>query len=973
MARDKQELIINAKMGWLNHRLGIDFQRALAAGTTGNPAGLLASLTFERTEESLAWILIFRALLRTLREVGAEGLKKATNPEAAFADLGARVDEALAEEVIRVGPDFFRAPADLPIVGMARNVVREWLQAIGVSKADADDLTRPSSFRTAFTEALEAVRLKQDYDYGRLNRLFEGSFEKAMQTEKGWEANARILQRQFRKALFATEIGLHQLYVPLRASWDERTAQSSTRKQSPKTRRIVVDLEAALQGWLGSHDQDDAVRLVSGGPGYGKSSCLAAIAAKLADEGRRVLFVDLNGFNPGHSLRWTIDDKFRTRLGLPEGPLEALGAESRLTLIFDGLDELAMQGKGGQSAAADFLGNINTLLEDFNHQRRRLDAIIAGREIIVDAHKDRFKPRQILHLMAYFLTDEDRRGAWNPARIEVEARGVDHLDDQRPEWWAAYYKATGLEAPGRRHSQSLPYVSDHLAPLSAVPLLNYLIAWVYTSARGQEGGPDLKPDARRNDLYARLINEVWHRPWSGRVPHPVGQHLSFEAFERVLEEIALAMWQAGRTRTISAEKVREACQRAGLADALARMEDEARSGAANLLTMFYFRRTNQSQGEDTFEFTHRTFGEYLLACRLRREIDSYAQHLGGGEGVASLLDPWLAIAGPAPLDGDIVEFLREELLHHEAVTPEARRRVLEDLFDHMLAPHKDRLDWDKITRSYRNAEEALFVILRAAWRLPWPKEHDFGAFLRRLQFGAANEERVLALGYLERLDLRGQVLARANLRRANLEVATLQGVDLSHADLTGAFMFEAAFEGACLDFAILDHGTLSEAKLQGASLRNARMVKAYVESAHFHKACMTALWARDTALAEANIGNALLSRAELEGANFLQSYARGADFTGANMKGCTGDEGSFAGATFVRADLEGIRFRAMVFDDADFTGANLERADLRRCSLKGATLSPEQLREIRTDETTTLPDGSKGPYRPEDDTLSDVG
>jgi len=973
MARGKTELIIDAKMGWLNHRIGIHFRSALAAGASGNLLGSLVSLKFQRTEKSLAWILIFRTLERTVREVGAQGLKKATNPEAALADLGARVDEALAEEVIRVGPDFFRAPADLPIVDGARNVVREWLQAIGVGKADADDLTRPSSFRTAFTEALEAERLKQDYDYGRLNRLFEGSFEKAMQTEKGWEANARFLGRQFRNPLFGTEIGLHQLYVPLRAYWDERTAGSSTGGQSPKIKRIVVDLEAALQGWLGSHDQDDAVRLVSGGPGYGKSSCLVAIAAKLADEGRRVLFVDLNGFELTDTLRRKINDKYRDRLGLPEGPLEALGAEDRLTLIFDGLDELAMQGSGGQSAVGRCLGQIKELLDDFNHQRRRLDALVAGREIIVQAHMDRFKPHEILHLMPYFLTEEERRGAWHPARIEVEGRGVSLLEDQRPEWWKAYYKAAGLEAPGSRRSQSLPNFSDHLAPLSAVPLLNYLIAWVYTSARDPEGVPYLKPDARRNDLYARLIEEVWHRRWSGKAPHPIGQHLSFEDFERVLEEIALAMWWAERTRAISAEKVREVCKRAGLADALARMEDEARSGAANLLTMFYFRRKDRSQGEDTFEFTHRTFGEYLLARRLRREIDCYVRRCGEGEGAANLLDSWLTIAGPAPIDGDILAFLREDLLHNEEVALEERRRVLEDLFDRMLAPHKDTLDWDKITRGYRNAEEALFVMLRAAWNHPWPEGHAFAHFLERLRFGAGRGECIEALAHLDNLDLTGQDLAYADLRGAHMDTADLRRADLFHADLTGAWLFDARLEEAILDSAVLDRLHLEGAELTGASLQRALLGPCYFEPTSFDQARLDGIDAHGIWLASISCRGAFWTRANVTNVGFLHTKASGADFTGAAMKNATAEVSDFSGVIFVRADLENTRFEGVNFRGANFTAARLKGASFVNCDLEAAIMSEEQLRQIDADETTTRPDGSKGPYRPEGGDLSDVG
>ena len=46
--------------------------------------------------------------------------------------------------------------------------------------------------------------------------------------------------------------------------------------------RFVVDLESELSAWLNKADNNDAIRVVSGGPGSGKSSFAKIFAAKQA-------------------------------------------------------------------------------------------------------------------------------------------------------------------------------------------------------------------------------------------------------------------------------------------------------------------------------------------------------------------------------------------------------------------------------------------------------------------------------------------------------------------------------------------------------------------------------------------------------------------------------------------------------------------------------------------------------------------
>ena len=67
--------------------------------------------------------------------------------------------------------------------------------------------------------------------------------------------------------------------------------QTGTRER----KRIVVSIEEELLNWVNNPDKDDLLRVVSGGPGSGKSTFARIFAAKVSQIGAaRVLFIELH-------------------------------------------------------------------------------------------------------------------------------------------------------------------------------------------------------------------------------------------------------------------------------------------------------------------------------------------------------------------------------------------------------------------------------------------------------------------------------------------------------------------------------------------------------------------------------------------------------------------------------------------------------------------------------------------------------
>ena len=139
-----------------------------------------------------------------------------------------------------------------------------------------------------------------------------------------------------------------------------------------KRKKKVIDLFTELETWLEKNDKYDAIRIISGGLGSGKSSLTKIWAAKLANKNKvKVLFVPLHHFNASLDLVEAMDKFINVDGFLKANPLYGDHKEKRLLIIFDGLDELAMQGKIAQEIAQNFIREVQRKVQQFNQRSWR--------------------------------------------------------------------------------------------------------------------------------------------------------------------------------------------------------------------------------------------------------------------------------------------------------------------------------------------------------------------------------------------------------------------------------------------------------------------------------------------------------------------------------------------------------------------------------------------------------------------------
>lgn len=127
-------------------------------------------------------------------------------------------------------------------------------------------------------------------------------FTRAGEREWAWRGYNALLQKRAEEGVFDEPFSLMQIYVPLRAYYVDEQRGSKFSEEihevGQRRRKIVVDLETELRQWIAKPTRHDAIRVISGGPGSGKSSFAKIFAARLAAENRRVVFIPLHLIDP---------------------------------------------------------------------------------------------------------------------------------------------------------------------------------------------------------------------------------------------------------------------------------------------------------------------------------------------------------------------------------------------------------------------------------------------------------------------------------------------------------------------------------------------------------------------------------------------------------------------------------------------------------------------------------------------------
>ncbi|HIQ14578.1 MAG TPA: NACHT domain-containing protein, partial [Leucothrix sp.] len=608
--------------------------------------------------------------------------------------------------------------------------------------------------------------------------------------------------------VFNEAFSLSQVYVPLNAYYEEKDnvndGNSDTtinNNNEEEITKVAFDLHDYIHQWVNNFDKDNALKVIRGGPGCGKSSFSRMLVAEVAERGDvPVLFIPLHHFDPSKDLTQAVDDFIKKEGMAVTNPLDATNGQERLLIVFDGLDELSMKSQADSEVAQNFVQEVHDVLYRFNSGGTlKRQAIITGRDIVVQSSEQRLrKPQQILHMLPYYLDEDEQQ--------EYKDKDKKLTQDLRNTWWKKFGIAKGLDYKNIPEELN----TESLTPITREPLLNYLVALSY-----QRKKVDFNSSTTLNTIYKDLLEAVYERQWGDADQHTAADFLSKEGFFRILEEIALAVWH-GHGRTASQSAIYQRCEDSSLTQYLKKFSAGAEKGVVRLLTAFYFREAGQeSSGDSVFEFTHKSFGEYLTARRIVREVEKihkkvkrHQQDPDDGISLRGALVKWAEISGQTTVDAYLFGFIQDEIASRKSKTIKKWQKTFAKMLgsavsDTMPMEKLNLASFKEMLRQSSNAEASILVIYNACFQqsqkvinIDWGDRDSFGRWWKRISgeiddffffrqklsglslsgcvldlggFFGANFER----GYLERTSFSYSILSYANLTKANLTEANL--------------------------------------------------------------------------------------------------------------------------------------------------------------------------------------------------------
>jgi uncharacterized protein YjbI with pentapeptide repeats len=594
-------------------------------------------------------------------------------------------------------------------------------------------------------------------------------------------------------------------------------------------------------------------------------------------------------------------------------------SNTRFLLIFDGFDELLLQGRES--------GGIKELVQqlcDFQRNSHH-QCLVTGRPLALQG-VDRM------------LTQSD-----DLVRVRLEPMA----NEQRNEWLRNWAKLFGeVEANGfKDFLAACP--KDIGEQLAREPLLLYLLGRLHRenhlNAQMFAGTEGMQAKVRVYDESVKWVLEQQRQDVSVQIPG-----LTAEDLRQVLQEAALCVVQSGNeTAKLTMLKSRFTDDgnpiAALLKQAQTKTEKTEDKALNNLLTAFYL-KPGEGDKTGSVEFAHKSFGEFLFAERLKAAFDDWVEldkrdrpRLKETEVARQVYD----LLGYGFLTVEMVDYLKELLFSQFEL---------------------DELVWlfHQLHQFYASWCEGLYIDKAPSENLPQGKmmqmsKVEISLGLRQVDVYAGLNVMILLFQlhrHGQREDVRSeelkfypcchleadadyqthllriigysQILGIDAFRRnvsphlsgANLYGANLSGADLMDANLSYADLRDANFSYADLSGANLSYADLRDANLRGASLVDAALIDCNLSYADLRGANLSVAILLNANLRGARLDGADLCRANLRGANLNANFTR-ADLSDANLSGAD-LSGAFLEAAFLSgASLSGVNLAGVNLGDAD--------------------------------------------------------
>ena len=939
-------------------------------GATENFPQIWTSLKgkLEDSPENMAWTFLANCVSTALMTLLREPRMRCELKDQELTGLAKGLVDALPDDGDIRGTDLINlalAPCTKECIQQASETI-----TLAAPEADFEQSQLEQMYREALARSVTVVFQKQSVLFSGLIESITGPTAEPEMREIAWQRHGAWCRNLFCESpIFSPDndidIPLSHVYQKLRCYWNDKHEKECDGDGEPLQYRTatVGNIHETIYTWLNKLTKDDTIRLISGGPGSGKSSFAKAFATELLNKDtHRVLFVQLQGFQTaGTTLREVIgrhlENNYHLRTphkceGFPDNPLGWHRQDSRpLLMIFDGLDELTTNKDREIDLTKKFISNLKHLLNELNGEYPSAAAIVLGRDVAMNAALDDggLSLDNLIHVAPIReMTRDDLQLKKNPPDAKI-GEGFNPVidprklieEDTRKSYWDQWCRVQGT--PQSEPPQAI--YDERMSDLNVEPLLlHLLIISDFCGDRWEEAANN------RNLVYRNIFGKVLKRNKDKDLD--AYKNLNEKCFFELMEVFGLAAFR-GNGRTGDHKEFKFLRKR--YANHKTERDLYSELDGAKLENVALMVHSRQEIAGAGFEFVHKSFGEYLAALALlgaAERLQRFWHNDDNDEDEIQLAERWVNLVGTGELSNPVLRFLRDECHLWDAVLIEKTIKALTAIFDRTLRDGfpvqqavglSNTTTYRQMEHRQRCAEKAMLATITSLW-LAWNKNSGIDETplitLPQLETSRAAASKMIdrvwtpterGVGIpptLSGLSLKGNDLYGIRIPHAILNRADLSGADLGGADLRRADLYCANLEGADLERANLREADLDWADLSSTNLIGADLSGTQMFSARLILAQMQA----------ANLNEADLCGADLYGADLERAYLEGARLSGANLSRANLNRAVLIGAVLKEVDLNGAYLYGADLYGADLNGARLDSTDLVNCRSEGVSV-----------------------------------
>jgi uncharacterized protein YjbI with pentapeptide repeats len=772
------------------------------------------------------------------------------------------------------------------------------------------------------------------------------------------------------KKVFKENFSYKDIYVPLNARCLDR------KKDEPLglERKKDEPLESLVKNWLRDSEKQAKVMFVQATPGRGKTLFCRMFAEFVRANLYPIwipIFIELKSINNEASL------SLREKLTEAVNKSFADGANggwlsdrnTRFLFLLDGFDELP-DDRQSSSERKDFLKSVLDFQKKCNEESDMGHRVlITGRTLTLTdvALRSGFIEKGLLEKCE---------------RVEILEMNEKLQDEWLEKWEACSVKDPSLEFVKQNpefvkqknelfrnflKSKDCPTClcgSDSEVGLAQEPLLLYLLASMY-----QKGYLDLELiiNTKESSDKVTVKTLIYQKSLDCVLTElrPESNQEFQKSVKRILQEVGLCAVQTSdariETKFIKARLEKDHVYKKNIV--------ENKNLFTQALATFYLQQpADANQQQDSVEFVHKSFGEFLCAERLKNSLEAWVRtnsKSSGDEVSDEIFDKQVYdLFGYGGITTEILEYLVDLLRSSEEFGQENKNNIKnlsKRLQDFYFRWCKGEFINDPLIIPILQKKIAELKQYRVSVDL---KQLDVYAGLNvmilllelyryaRREAPSIPEEEIQFLPCKDDPSQLLRIIGYSNCIKIG-EFAEKVGPFLGYAKLDGADLGGAYLRGVNLERASLSQANLSGAYLKGANLKKARLKDANLRRVNLESADLT----------EAYLIDVNLSNADMRSSNLTEANLCGADLSNTKLDDSTFHSAYLGGTVLSTANLNRADMREAILCSAVLEGTNLELAKLKNADLRGANLKNSIWTWAEYDEAKGL---DKTRYRPQE-------